>query len=369
MKRFLILAETLDVHADYVSWALKTAGYETTFINGSHDNVPTRASLYLDEVTDAFTSPDWEDAEAVWCRRLPKPPMADKGQDENEAFTIVQERRFTRWLIELHALNGNIRWVNAPAAALASENKLAQLKIARSLGLAVPRTLITAQPERFRAFLRSEGTVVAKPFTGYSWEYESGLTLTAFASLLDSQRGSELSDQDIARCITIYQQRIAKAYDVRMLVMGTDVFAYKVIQDGEQHFDFRVGFYQEGHLKYEAIPVPALLKRKMAGFIKALQINFASADFAVTADGEWVFLDLNPSGQWLFVEAACPEARVGQKFCSFFVLGRGDPGAEDLFPSYSEYTESEAAKALHEAFRRLSTAEASPANNWKEREA
>jgi hypothetical protein len=358
MKRFLIIGQPEDLHAHYVGWALEAAGYGATLINGSHDNCPTRTTLYLDNVSDEFTSTDWKEAEAVWCRRLPRPPALHESEGENDGFTFAEERRFANWLIEMEQEGDSIRWINWPNGAVSAENKFNQLKFARFHGIPVPRTLVTAQPERFRAFLKSEGTIVAKPLCQYSWEQESGVTLAAFANILDARRGAELADEDIARCVTMYQQRIDKVADVRMLVMGKDLFAYKIIQDGEQHFDFRVGFFSENHLRYELIPVAASLKKKIIDFMDSMKINFASADFALTADGELVFLDLNPNGQWLFIELGWPEARVGQKFCSFFVKGVVDPDMENIFPSYTEYRRSDAARDMEEAFRRHSVAQA-----------
>ncbi|HEV2842760.1 MAG TPA: hypothetical protein VGW39_15665 [Chthoniobacterales bacterium] len=277
----------------------------------------------------------------------------------------MEEQRFARWLITLHE-SGPPRWINPPAAGLAAENKLLQLRRARSHGIRVPRTLITAQADRFRAFLKSEGTIVAKPLCGYSWEYASGETLTAFANIVDAKRGAELSDEDIAQCVTIYQERIDKTADVRMLIMGQDIFAYRITQEGEQHFDFRIGFFQENQLKYEPLPVPASLKAKITSFVASMGVNFASADFALTARGEFVFLDLNPNGQWLFIDTGCPEARIGQKFCSFFVKGNLDSSAEDLFPSFAEYLESDVVKASEEAFRRHSVSQVE-LSTWKQK--
>ena len=367
MKQFLIVGEPGDLHANYVSWALGRAGYRTTFINSSHDNCPTKTTLYLDNGHEEFASTDWDAAEAAWCRRLPRPPGPDKSFGEDDGFTLVEERRFTRWLITMHE-NGPIRWINSPTAALGAENKFLQLKRARSHGIRVPRTLITAQPDRFRAFLKSEGTIVAKPLCGFSWEYASGETLTAFANIVDAQRGAQLSDEDIAQCVTIYQERIDKAADVRMLIMGQDILAYKILQEGEQHLDFRIGFFQENHLKYEPIPVPASLTAKITSCVASMGVNFASADFALTTEGEFVFLDLNPNGQWLFIDTGCPEASVGQKFCSFFVRSRLDAGTEDLFPSFAEYLESDEVKSLEEAFRQHTASLVRPTNSWKERQ-
>ena len=351
MKQFIILAESEDVHAHYVSWALKASGRETTLINSSHDNCPTLTALYLDNACDGFSRADWTNAEAAWCRRLPQRSLLDKNLGDDEAFTVAEDRIFTKWFIEMqHESCASMRWINSPAAFRLPENKFIQLKTARSVGLSVPRTLITADPERFRAFLRNEGTVVAKPLSGYSWEHDTDVSLT-FASTLDGKRAATLSDDDIANCVTIYQQCIDKVADVRIVVMGADSFAYKVTQDGEQDFDFRLGFYKKDHLKYQAIRIPTPIKQKMGVLMNSLRINFASADFVLQADGEWIFLDLNPNGQWLFVEESYPEARLGQNFCSFFTKGRVDPRAANLFPSFEEYKESDSGRSFEAALR------------------
>jgi glutathione synthase/RimK-type ligase-like ATP-grasp enzyme len=291
---------------------------------------------------------------------LPKTNSAD------DQFAVAEERRFAKWLIEMQHESLAIRWINSPPSALSAENKFLQLKMARSLGIAVPRTLVTTEPDRFRAFVESEEVLVAKPLTAYSWEYLSGESVAAFAAVLDTRRARELSDQDIALCVTMYQQCIAKVADVRMVIMGEDLFAYKVIQNGEQHFDYRIGFFKRDHLRFEEIPVPAPLKKRIIDFMASMKINFASADFALTADGEFVFLDLNPNGQWLFIELGCPEAGVGQKFCSFFVKGRVDAATANLFPSYSEYRQSDAAREMEESFRQHTASHAGPGNSWKE---
>ncbi len=253
-----------------------------------------------------------------------------------------------------------IRWINPPSAAQAGENKFIQLKTARLHGISVPRTLVTAQPDRFREFLRVERIVVAKPLVPFSWKHSAEEMLSPFASLIDAERGAELSDEDIARCVTMYQQRIDKVADVRVVIMGQDAFAYKIIQGGEPHFDFRIGFLDESHLSYEPISVPGSLKHKIVAFMGAMNLDFASADFALTADGNFVFLDLNPSGQWTFIEHRSPEARVGQKFCSFFVNGRVASDNESVFPSISAYRETDEAKSLDAMLRQYAAAWAAP---------
>lgn len=350
MKPFLIVSTPDDLHTHYVTWALKQAGHEVQLLNSQHGNCPSSTTLHLGDADGAFDSPIWQDVEAAWCRRLSFALgyglIGKPSDDEDEKFVRSEENCFTRWLIDLHE-PGLLRWVNYPAAATAAENKFLQLKAARSCGLRVPRTLVTADPRRFRSFLKQEGTIVAKPLRPYSWEHSPGKLLAPYAAVIDAERANELSDEDISQCVTIYQQCIAKVSDVRMLILGQDLFAYRVIQEGEQYFDYRVGFHEEeGYLRFESISVPKDLQKEMARLMEALKINFASADFALTADGEFIFLDLNPSGQWMFIEGTWSGSLVGQRFCSYFVNGSVRADAEGVFPSVTEYRKSDAADEL-----------------------
>jgi hypothetical protein len=367
-KHFLIIGEPADLHADYVGWALDQAGYEVGYVNASHENSPSRSTLYLDGEVDEFGSDDWTKAEAVWCRRVPKLPASNANLGENDGFILAEQCRFTRWLIDMHE-HSPIRWINRPSASFRAENKFLQLKRARAHGLVVPRTLVTAKPERFKALLESEGSVVAKPFCGYAWEYASGETLATFANVIDAKNAATLSDADIARCPTMYQQRVDKVADIRMLILGQDLLAYKIVQEGEQHLDYRIGFFHEDHLRYEPISVPASLKTRVNAFVNSLGIEFASADFALTPAGEFIFLDLNPNGQWLFLESGCPADRVGAKFCSFFVTGGLDSSLERRFPSLADFMESDHVKEMEAAFQGHVEAQVRPTTNWKERQA
>src|SRR6476619_3061248 len=155
MKPFLILGDPKDLHAHYVHWALNCAGYEARFIHSS--SCSNRTTFYLDNLTDEFASADWNDVQAGWSRRLPKPPVVEQGYGDDEGFVLVEERRFTRWVIDLQEDYCPMRWINSPAAAMRAENKFIQMKSARSHGLNVPSTLVTAQPDRFRNFLRTHG--------------------------------------------------------------------------------------------------------------------------------------------------------------------------------------------------------------------
>ena len=92
---------------------------------------------------------DAGEVRAVWARKL-WPPRLDEGLDERLRAMCVRE--------SLAALEGFLDglegalWVNDPAREREAENKLSQLRLAAAAGLTVPRTLVTNDPSRARAF-------------------------------------------------------------------------------------------------------------------------------------------------------------------------------------------------------------------------
>jgi hypothetical protein len=71
----------------------------------------------------------------------------------------------------------------------------------------------------------------------------------------------------------------------------------------------------------------------------------------------------------LFVETRRPEARVGQKFCSFFATGGVGESSENQFPSYTEFSESDVAERLLSNFREYIADQDRPTNCWKQKRA
>ena len=55
-------------------------------------------------------------------------------------------------------------------------------------------------------------------------------------------------------------------------------------------------------LRYESIDTPCDVRYSIKTLLELLGLPFGAFDFTVTSDGEWVFLELNPNGQWGWIE-------------------------------------------------------------------
>ncbi|WP_372592976.1 hypothetical protein [Actinotalea sp.] len=185
-------------------------------------------------------------------------------------------------------------WVNDPDRDEAASRKMWQLKIATRLGLRVPRTCMTNDPERARAFIAAEPTgVIYKSFsaTARTWR-ETRPVGEVDLGLIDAVRYAPV----------IFQELIPGGVDIRVTVIGREMFAAE-FRAGESayEFDFRI---DTAHCPTAAHELPSALRERLLALMDRLGLLYGAIDLRLTPEGDYVFLEINPAGQWLFVEYA-----------------------------------------------------------------
>lgn len=195
------------------------------------------------------------------------------------------------------AMNGmvlsyeGVRWVNNPFAQNAASKPI-QLHHAQESGLAIPDTLITNDPGRARDFVkRHDGDVIHKTLTDPS----SHLLDTR---MWDASTDDGYLDDSLPLAPVIFQSRIRGA-DVRSVLIGSEIFSVIIDSEGSRSvIDSRLDL-DATYRPYEvAAPAVAQLHDLMA----RLGLVFGVADFKIDHDGNLVFLEINPQGQFLFME-------------------------------------------------------------------
>ena len=227
---------------------------------------------------------------SVWWRR-PQPFALDVNMSN------ADDRNFAAG--ECHAAITGIwscldaHWINIPERDEVAARKAYQLKVASGLGLRVPRTLITNDPVKATAFINEEGEkgVIYKAFsaTERSW-LETRLLKPEERILLDSVQFAPV----------IFQEYIRADIDLRITVIGDDIFAAEILSG---QTDYRVDFRMTMH-QAEIRPhvLPEEIRSKLLLLMKSLGLVYGAIDMRLTTEGEYVFLEINPAGQWLFIE-------------------------------------------------------------------
>lgn len=228
---------------------------------------------------------------------------------------------FRRSLLQLLA-PAAFRWVNHPQASNQASQKILQHRAALSCGLQMPDTLYSNNPEEIRHFIASEGgRVVFKVLTGAPW-HDGKTRWVSYASQISVD---QLVEDDVLRQTpSIFQAIIPKAYELRLTVMGRQVFAAKILsQDTKQgKLDWRRAYRE---LRMTAVEISDDVRERCFLLMDRLGIVFGCFDFIVTPEGQHVFLEVNEAGQFLFIEEYTGLPLL-DAFCDFLIAA--DPRFE-----------------------------------------
>lgn len=210
-----------------------------------------------------------------------------------------------------------------------SSSKMLQIELARSLGFAVPDTLFSNRKEDFIAFAATHPYLCLKDIDNGDvcigdddWVF--------FAQKLDSSQLRDIPEEAFSQTVTFAQEYIEKAFELRVTVVGGEVFATKILsqemKEGEGAVDWRQG-YEHG-IKWEAYDLDEATADKCQRIVWDLGLDFGCLDLIVRPDGEVVFLECNPNGQWLWIELATGQ-KISKAIADF--LEEAPPKEKPLF--------------------------------------
>jgi glutathione synthase/RimK-type ligase-like ATP-grasp enzyme len=213
-----------------------------------------------------------------------------------EANFIKSELLFT--LEGLYSILSNAFWLNTVYSIRKAENKIYQLLLANKIGLNIPQSLITNNSQNaFDFYESSNAACIIKPIKSglVESDKEEGVIFTSKI---------ELTNTNITRiesCPIYLQELIEKKGDIRITVVGNKIFAAFIhSQDlSEAHVDWRRA---STPLKHLPIDLPSNITNQCFELCRKLSLNFAAIDFILDKDNNYIFLEINPNGQWAWIE-------------------------------------------------------------------
>jgi glutathione synthase/RimK-type ligase-like ATP-grasp enzyme len=249
----------------------------------------------------------------VWYRR-PERFRSELLDDTPEGRFVYGE-----WVEALEGFFGHIdqdRWINHPSRNVAASHKIEQLTTARALGFRIPDTLVTQDAGKLRAFFsKHDGKIIVKPMVSRYVERPDGqMKSLVYTNKVDASHLEKLDD--LPASPTLFQQRIDKSRDVRITVVGEHIHAVALTArepDGSQRCDIRRNNMED--VEYQEIACPAEVARGVKTLMGRYGLRFAAIDMAIGADGLWYFFEVNPNGQWAWLDLA-----GGMDIASSFVM-------------------------------------------------
>lgn len=292
----MVVTNREDPTADWLVLELQRRG--TPYLRLNTEDYPSEIGLRWREdgraeLTVNGSRHDLTAFSAVWYRRpLPAIVQADDPAVASWASREAQEALESLWRTH------DALWVNRPDLNLVAGSKPNQLRKARALGFDVPDTLITNDVTSAREFVARRCRVVCKPLTDGLLN-DDAIQQRIFWT-------SEVDAEDLAGSFGpepyLLQEHVPKRYDVRVTVIGTESFAVRIDSQREQdaRTDWRRGDIDRLAHKVETLPED--VAARCLALVHGYGLKFGAIDLARRPDGGYSFFELNPNGQWAWLE-------------------------------------------------------------------
>lgn len=326
----LIHSDGGDLHADAVRWGLDRIGHPAIFWPAGRFPVEQALSARLAAGEETFTlglaggTIDLAGVATVWNRRRGRPAMSPTLDARDLGFATEQSRQHLDAF--LSTVCPAALWVNDTDVARMEVNKILQLRLAARAGLAIPATLCSNAPDEIRGFFREHrGNVVYKTYKLGVWAEKAAAGGKVSVNYTTAVSAESLADAAaLAVAPGIFQERIAKAFEVRTTIMGESAFSVRIeAGDGPgAAVDWRA--LPRDRLLLTPFTLPPAVREKCLHYMRDARLRFASFDFIVTPAGEFCFLEVNQMGQFLWKEEKLPQLPLLDAMCAF--LAAGDPG-------------------------------------------
>lgn len=318
-----IVTQAYDPTTDYLLPYLERAGL--TWCRWDPGTVPTQTAASM-----RFADGRWsdctvllehgdtvrlDDVGVIWYRRpsIQHAPPATPTESLSR-FLNLETRWFLAGLWECVPRP----MVNRPAQGSFASLKAVQLQTAARLGFVVPPTCMGNMPAAVRQLWHStQGHMVVKGFEQALVTLDNGEERRLYTSPVEAQDVTETAS--ITACPSIWQAYVPKQVEIRVTVLGNEVLAVAIHsqQSALSRHDWRR--YDLANTPYVPHTLPEDIRWKCRQMVHTLGLLYGALDLILTDDGRYVFLEINPFGQWAWIQQLCglPLAEAHcQLFCS-----------------------------------------------------
>jgi len=307
MTTVLIITHSIDNESvEMVARAVAERGGRAVRLDT--DRFPTEVRLAAryggaegERVTFATGGGDFDLSEvgAVWHRRLSVAARVPRELDAQLRAASVGESRASL----LGVLAGLTAFRVDPEAAIRhAELKPLQLRVARGLGLEVPRTLVTNDPAAARDFYAEcDGRLVVKMLSSFAVYDREGRENVVFTNPVGPEDLEDLTG--LSLCPMTFQERVEKRLELRATVVGRRVFTASI--DSQASARAAHDWRRDGVRlidEWRPYRLPPEVEGGLLALTDYFGLNYGAADLILTPDGRHVFLELNPSGEFFWLD-------------------------------------------------------------------
>lgn len=309
-KKILILTQSFDPHVLPVAEEIKRRDMRT--VRFDFGDFPEKVQLaarigphrWEGTLRHADQIHDLAEIQSVWWRR-PNSPQASTSYDIPTRVFLDREnlRGFIGVMLQQGQDQERLFWVSKRDRIQIAEFKPIQLQEAQALGLRVPHTLITNNPAEVRAFYQEFGgqiivKAIGKGAVDPNNTHHFGDERFVYTSQVLAQDLENV--EEVRVCAHLFQEMLRKSMDLRVIVIGRRIFTIGIHAHAPQTaLDWRVDY---SSLSYSVEQLPTEIEQKVLQLVRHFDLQYSSMDFILTPTGEYIFIEMNPNGQFLWME-------------------------------------------------------------------
>lgn len=238
------------------------------------------------------------DANAIWYRRVRYADALPTEMNEQLRDVAIDE---SRALLTGILAAAPCFIVDPPDRVRRSSHKILQQKIAKSVGLKLPRTLITNDPNAALDFVRTCPLgAVAKMLTSFAIHKENNEAEVVFTTVITEEHLAQIDS--LRHCPMFFQERVPNRLEVRVTAIGTRLFSASV--DSRSVLNNEVDWRREGSRlvgNWRKYSLPADIEASLHRFLQETQMQYSAIDLIVTPDDQHIFLEANPVGEFYWL--------------------------------------------------------------------
>ena len=282
-RRVLVITSSIDETASYI---IAKYSEQVDFFRLNVDQFKSYKFHIGNDGWSIFRECEKISSSDVYSIYYRKPILPDLGEYDSQYHLMIQRDVISVINGIADSFCGKV--LTRPSILRKVENKVYQLIYAGKNGWDIPCSYIGNNIDECRCF--EDKTSIIKPITMGKTQGKNGWELYQ----TNLYRGIE---EDISITPVYLQEYIRKQFEVRITIVGEKVYPIRI--DTKNKIDWRADYCNH---KYTKIVCPDNIIKKCYQMMEDFSLNFGAFDFIVTPEDKWVFLEVNPNGQWLWLE-------------------------------------------------------------------
>jgi len=304
MGKVKIISECSDLMTDLVMEYLVSMYCRVSRVN---DDDYASIHLTIDERGNIDHIESTDDT-VYWVRRgtenlVPRQAFVEYSSEPNVVNYLTRDSLKTSLFLEQYRKENGANSYGALRAE-SNNSKLKNLTLAVESGLKIPSTCISNQREPLLEFARRFDRVITKDINmPVKIKMKEGMLVSAGTQLVTLE---ELLSLDASCCPMLLQECVEKEYEIRVFVIGDKCYSMAIFSQNNEKtaIDFRSRSHEKS-IRCTPFLIGEEMENKILYFMDKSKLDTGSIDLIYTPKGNYVFLEVNPMGQFHFVSENC----------------------------------------------------------------